>query len=1012
MLKNLSTKKALSLILCLMMVLSTVFTGFSVYAEDAATEDSTTEEVVAVDPTITDLSKTKDNDGNDIYNAYSSIDFDGLGENLIPDSTVADFNEDGTYKDYNAETKEGWWAKDSTIGGTMNLKTKELLTNDTTQSHTADGSGAILANPTQYSFTKLPLPAMEAEKYYVITLWMHRTDTSNQGNSSKIVYYGTKADGADGEFIIQNNAWMNGTAGKWVRFSFVLYTGTAAQNSSNLSIYQTFAAFDELAVYEVSTEYAEKCITDGALFNLKDLRDATAIFKNVTTTGSSTNYKDIDFTAFGENLITDPNVSYFDEDGNYKKYYAYDIEEGEYILSGSYPAVVDTNAFWNKVADKYQAFPGGAAGTYGSPDDLGYVDATASRTDDGSGMLKISGKQSIYLPMPALKYKEYYVVSFWIKSDAAQSVSTRFHTSLWSGTSSQMGVSTTTDWQRATFIWYTGQTADLNGTLFDFYHSDGSNTIYVDDFEVYKLDAAYGARCVEAGYLISKKDDLPAEGKYAQIYFNAANGNSIYDYSEIDFSQYGENLVPDSTVADFEADGVTYKAYNSETKEGWWAKPALSGQSGANNMWAGMKERGFISNDTTLSHTNDGSGVIALPASQNITLPLPKFEKKSYYLVTYWVKFAGKGANIRYFPETSGIELGNYSYFNSTDWQRVTIIVYTGSTANSQPKIGFWTNYAGYIDDIAMYELDYEYGETCYELGRLKTEKDDRPDDFALNIVDANNYGVYYPSLGENLMTDGNVAYFDEAGNYKPYYVDENTNTDAAKAVADANAWWAKAGNTYQWFSEYIGNGNTGRKVYGSMKARGLIDNEFSRSVDGSGSLLVPNEAYLPMPKLASNNDYYTLTFWAYAESQMTLITKFMNSNLSALTENAFTLNAGWNRVTQVVYVGDAAFTPTLYVYTNNNDVYLDEFGLYKLDYEYGLQAVTEGKLPKNRETVKGDINCDDVVNLKDIVRLKKYSAGMTSDVFMANADVEGDGKIDSADIAKFTQYLTGGITF
>ena len=54
MLKNLSTKKALSLILCLMMVLSTVFTGFSVYAEDAATEDSTTEEVVAVDPTITD----------------------------------------------------------------------------------------------------------------------------------------------------------------------------------------------------------------------------------------------------------------------------------------------------------------------------------------------------------------------------------------------------------------------------------------------------------------------------------------------------------------------------------------------------------------------------------------------------------------------------------------------------------------------------------------------------------------------------------------------------------------------------------------------------------------------------------------------------------------------------------------------------------------------------------------------------------------------------------------------
>ena len=70
-----------------------------------------------------------------------------------------------------------------------------------------------------------------------------------------------------------------------------------------------------------------------------------------------------------------------------------------------------------------------------------------------------------------------------------------------------MGISTTADWQRATFIWYTGGTADLNGALFDFYHDNGSNTIYVDDVEVYKLDGTKADTLYISHELIERYDN-------------------------------------------------------------------------------------------------------------------------------------------------------------------------------------------------------------------------------------------------------------------------------------------------------------------------------------------------------------------------------------------------------------------------------------------------------------------------------------------------------------------------
>lgn len=224
----------------------------------------------------------------------------------------------------------------------------------------------------------------------------------------------------------------------------------------------------------------------------------------------------------------------------------------------------------------------------------------------------------------------------------------------------------------------------------------------------------------------------------------------MYSYPDSYFECYGENLITDPTVAAFENGG--YKSYYSLDEDGvhltdnsgakivansdaWWDNPANDYQAytAFTSSWYSMAAKGNTLNDSTLSHTADGSGVISIGSTmeQNY-LALPEMEKKSYYLITLWVKF-----NKELFNTSSNNEIAfmldwskestkvNYDYFSfirpstSGDWTRISFLAYTGDGKYSEPTLRIYNNYIGYMDDIAVYKLNPYYGRLSYEAGYL-----------------------------------------------------------------------------------------------------------------------------------------------------------------------------------------------------------------------------------------------------------------------------------------------------
>ncbi len=63
------------------------------------------------------------------------------------------------------------------------------------------------------------------------------------------------------------------------------------------------------------------------------------------------------------------------------------------------------------------------------------------------------------------------------------------------------------------------------------------------------------------------------------------------------------------------------------------------------------------------------------------------------------------------------------------------------------------------------------------------------------------------------------------------------------------------------------------------------------------------------------------------------------------------------------------------------------------------------------KEIFKGDVNDDDVINIIDLVRIKKYSANATVEVIKENADTDGDGDVTATDIASVAATILSGTT-
>ncbi|MBQ2274534.1 MAG: hypothetical protein II334_03595, partial [Clostridia bacterium] len=166
-----NTKKILSLALTLAMLLSAIFcTGAVVTAEE---------------PTPTAFS----------YTAVTHSDPNAkveLGQNLIPDPTVTEFDKNGNYRAYYGTTDgavdrtkianaNAWWSSTHCDRAYTNWPAMQgpgvSGRVSKTVTHTEDGSGSIVHDygATTYNSTFLNLPTTETNAYYLFSFWVKST---------------------------------------------------------------------------------------------------------------------------------------------------------------------------------------------------------------------------------------------------------------------------------------------------------------------------------------------------------------------------------------------------------------------------------------------------------------------------------------------------------------------------------------------------------------------------------------------------------------------------------------------------------------------------------------------------------------------------------------------------------------------------------------------------------------------------------------------------------------------
>ena len=274
--------------------------------------------------------------------------------------------------------------------------------------------------------------------------------------------------------------------------------------------------------------------------------------------------------------------------------------------------------------------------------------------------------------------------------------------------------------------------------------------------EEYAADQSAGVKLTDPRSYVLSPDYSVSNGM-------SANGTLLYDYSTTipSNTKLGANLVTDPTVSDF--DGGEYSA------DGWWdtkvenynGDPNQSGSMASNDnlIYASPKYRGLISNDTSNSHTADGSGAIVIQtgpktgntSNRNFYLPLPAMQSYSYYLVTMWVKTdAFALAEMAFGLNTSTTPLFTELKHFDSGWKQIVTIVYTGENSYSKPFIKVmdvkdtdldaYINKTIIVDDIGVYEInDLAYAAACVENNYVIKDTVDFTDaEFLKQDVDAN----------------------------------------------------------------------------------------------------------------------------------------------------------------------------------------------------------------------------------------------------------------------------------
>ena len=427
--------------------------------------------------------------------------------------------------------------------------------------------------------------------------------------------------------------------------------------------------------------------------------------------------------------------------------------------------------------------------------------------------------------------------------------------------------------------------------------------------------------------------------------------------------------------------------------------------------------------------TSKGNGLLHYKSTDMQYYYLPKIyiESGKYYTFSFWsMNLNGSGAKYGilslnnpkdFISEVTAVSSG-YGEWN------LTSIRFKANTETAVCLAIFDNGGEAIFDKIRLFESKKGYSAELYEdmpvfggafsgsvfgTDGIDAALPDAQSAWQMSYNSSNEYydysGVDFGNYGANLIPDSTVSQFNEDGTYKSYY--DLVSSNNGGVVLNANAWWDKAGNRYQYF---FNNSN----AYASMNKLGYYSNDItlSHTKDSSGVLTAPERTniYLPLPSLQAKT-YYLVTAWLNPSKATTLTTRIYNSNIDKLSEKMVYVNAGWQRVTWLYYTGANQQNEAIFGVYGDDSLYIDDVAVYELDCEYAEKCVMAGKLTAPSQKMLGDINGDNLINIKDLVRIKKVLSASTGDYVRVNADINYDGEISTPDVVQLKKHLLGLLT-
>ena len=650
---------------------------------------------------------------------YSDYDWSTLGENLFPDPTVANFDVGGEYGRYAKLSADYepvdinakyWWDKpidmqdgfvryykDLAEHGQLDLNSltqdggnyaleagKTYPTPDKedgvykqngvqyfptarsflnfgsgvqkTGSLTDDGSG-VVRYKSAGSHRGVPLPAMEAGKYYVVKFNMKCMNAMETGAELCFEYDGTGGLGSSVSAIDLGTQFANNTVDT---VCYVVYAGPDGYSDPFVRMWVSDEVFfDDFGMYEVSEDFASECAEGRALPGSAgesapvDNSKPYAFQVSRTTGAEAIDYSEYDWDGLGENLIPDPTVDHFDagaESNQYGRYANFDsnynpVEKNPYYWWDKY--IDPTYAFTNYYRDLVSAgtsFSQNANGyyvpeagrAYGKPGanpltcvagirtPLNWADCVtkgkfASLTDDGTGVIRFSSTGAWRtIPLPQMEANKYYVVKFNMQSADSKNGSLELCLQF-DNNNSELGKNaaaitlgtglTNAKTDTICFLVYTGANT-YSDPFIKFYCQTET---FFDDFGMYEIEEDYAAEQAEGVKLADPPVYVEPTAIQTTIEGENAEGAAI-DYSNFDWDALGENLVPDPTVAHFDA-GETGDRYGRYAKldadfnpvdvnEYYWWDKAADTKNGFTSYYKDLVEHGKLDLSTLVQDSN------------------------------------------------------------------------------------------------------------------------------------------------------------------------------------------------------------------------------------------------------------------------------------------------------------------------------------------------------------------------------------------------------------------------